>query len=170
VDQGDVWSRRDRLAEVERRIDRAGRRSAAARDDTRARVEPRLRSLRDQADRGISVAALEAEVSVVDALLDLDDAGDTDGFIRAARRVLRAYRARLDVLRSEPTGTTPPSSEVGTAEGLITVAEGRLDGFEGAVTLPGPSRTRVLVALDDLDRSCRAAVAAGDAERGTDAS
>ena len=41
----------------------------------------------------------------------------------------------------------------------------RLDSFEGAVTLPGPSRTRVLVALDDLDRSCRAAVAAG---RGTD--
>jgi hypothetical protein len=166
VDQGEAWSGEVPLAEVERRIDRAARRSAAARDDTRARVEPRLRSLRDQADRGISVAALEAELSVVDALLDLDDAGDTDAFIRAARRVLRAYRARLDVLRSEPAGTTPPSSEIGAAEGLITVAEGRLDSFEGAVTLRGPSRTRVLVALDDLDRSCRAAVAAG---RGRDA-
>jgi chromosome segregation ATPase len=161
VDQGEVGSRRGRLAEIERRIDRAAERSTAARDDTRARVEPRLRSLRDPANRGRSLDALEADVSVVEAQLDLDDAVGSDAFVRAARRTLRAYRSRLDALRTEVGASAALPAETGTAEGLIALATERLDRFERA-TPSGTTRTRVLVALDELDRSCRAAV---DAER-----
>jgi hypothetical protein len=161
-----VGSGEPRLAEIERRIDRSTERSAAAREDSRARIEPRLRSLRDEVRLHASLDAMEADVSIVEALLDLDDADGADAFVSAAREVLRAYRTRLDVLRVG-SGGSERSPAIGAAEGRITVATERLDGFERVATPPGASRTKVLVALDDLDRTCRAAIdAAGE---GTDA-
>jgi hypothetical protein len=80
--------------------------------------------------------------------------------------VLRAYRTRLDVLRVG-SGGSERSPAIGAAENRITVATERLDGFERIAIRPGASRTKVLVALDDLDRACRAAIDA--AGKGTDA-
>ena len=87
---------------------------------------------------------------------------------RAARRAPRLPRAPLGVLRNEAGASAVPSSEIGAAKGLITLAQERLDRFERAAIPRGPSRTRVLFVLDDLDRSCRAPVDAGR-EEGADA-
>lgn len=160
VDQGEVGSAQSRLADIERRIDEAVERSTSARDDTRARVDPRLRGLRDRADRGRTLEALEANVCVVEAQLDLDDAAGSDAFVEAARRALRAYRACLVTRRPEGPRPDAVTGEQ-NAEELIALVTERLDRFERAAAPSGSSRTRVLVALDNLDRSCRGAVDVG---------
>lgn len=161
MDQGEVGSAQARLADIERRIDEAAERSTSARDDTRTRVDPRLRSLRGRAERGQSLEELEANVSVVEAQLDLDDAAGSDAFVEAARRALRAYRACLVTVQPEGPRPDAVTGEIHTAEELIALVTERLDRFERAAAPSGSSRTRVLVALDDLDRTCRAAVDVG---------
>jgi hypothetical protein len=160
VEQGGVFEEA-RRASIERRIDDAAERSAAAREDTRARVDGRLRYLRDVAGDGASVDSLEAELGIVEAQLDLDDAANTDAFVQAARRVLAAYGRCLDAFRSGGRGSAGRTPAISTVERLIALTEERLDRYERAVAPSGPSRTRVLVALDDLERTFRAAVADG---------
>jgi hypothetical protein len=174
-----------RLAEAGRRIDEIAARVGNAREDTRARVAPRVDSLRGleavartttrrAAEPGFrddhSLVDLDDELEEIDtqieiaiAQLDLDDAAGREAFQAAAERQIAGYRMQTEQLqahafRANRTGGGADPALIDSIRRRTAAATERLDRLRAASGETWDAVSAgVLAALDDLDHAAEEA-------------